>query len=169
MKRKLILLLLTAALMLTGCAGKAQNKEAAELCEAFFTAFTECESAAVGRMLEGSGSPFGFNDLTAAMAKRTETEIKKVSVKGEISAVSVKIRTVDFEAILDKVSEETDSEQSAHDYLLKAIQAENAKMKAFNTDIYVKNGKIQMTSDLADALTGGYMSVLNGILEEAHK
>lgn len=169
MKRKLILLLLAAAFMLTGCAGKTQNEEAAEQCEAFFAAFKECDGETVGRMLEGSGSPFSFNDLTAAMAKRMETEIGKVSQKGETVKVSVKISTVDFETLLNDVSEETDSEQSAHDYLLKAVQAEDAKMKTFKTDIYIKNGKIQMTSDLADALTGGYMSVLNGILEEAQK
>ena len=83
--------------------------------------------------------------------------------------VSTVITAVDLQKVLETLPETIDSVESAKEALIAALSAEDVPTKTFEVDVNLvqkdEAWAVEMTPELADALLGGYYS----ILEEAAK
>ena len=83
--------------------------------------------------------------------------------------VSSVITAVDLQKVLEGLPETIDSVESAKEALTAALNAEDVPTKTFEVDVNLvpedEKWVVEMTPELADALLGGYYS----ILEEAAK
>ena len=85
--------------------------------------------------------------------------------------VAAVITAVDLKKALESLPETIDSTDAAKEALSAAFSAEDVPTKEFEVDVSLaqEDGKwvVQMTPDLADALLGGYYSILEEAAEEA--
>ena len=169
-KRKIpaILLCLLLAVSCTACGGKSKE-EATAACEDFFQAYSSCDSQALTDSMEGLAAPAPFTDIQRGMAENLQFETKKVKSKGDTMVVSAVITAVDLQKVLETLPETIDSVESAKEALTTALSAEDVPTKTFEVDVNLvpkdETWAVEMTPELADALLGGY----NSILEEAAK
>lgn len=170
MKRKILaaLLCLLMAVSCTACGGK--NKEEAQAaCEDFFQAYSSCDSQALADSMEGLTAPAPFTDIQRGMAENLQFETKKVKNKGDTIVVTAVITAVDLQRVLETLPETIDSVESAKEALTAALSAEDVPTKTFEVDVNLvrkdETWVVDVTPELADALLGGYYS----ILEEAAK
>ncbi len=170
MKRKILAALLCLFLVLscTACSGKSKE-EAQAACEDFFQAYSSCDSQALADSMEGLMVPSPFTDIQRGMAENLRFETKKVKNKGDTMVVSAIITAVDLKKVLETLPETIDSVESAKEALTAALSEEDVPTKTFELDVnLVQKNEIwvvEVTPELADALLGGYYS----ILEEAAK
>lgn len=105
------------------------------------------------------------------MAEKLQFETKKVKSKGDTMVVSAVITAVDLKKVLESLPEAIDSTDAAKEALSAAFSAEDVPAKDFEVDVVLEqeDGKwaVQMTPELADALLGGYYSILEEAAEEA--
>lgn len=169
--RKILALLCSLLLVVscTACGGKGKE-EAKIACENFFQAYSSCDSQALTEFMEGLAAPAAFTDIQRGMAKSLQFELKKVKSKGNTMVVSAVITAVDLQKVLESLPETADSKESAKEALAAALDAENVPTKEFeaNVSLVQKDEKwaVKMTPELADALLGGYYSILKEAAEE---
>ena len=170
MKRRIlaVLLCLLMAVFSTACGGK--NKEEAQAaCEDFFQAYSSCDSQALADSMEGLATSAPFTDIQRGMAENLQFETEKVKSQGDTMIVSTVITAVDLQKVLETLPETIDSVESAKEALIAALSAEDVPTKTFEVDVNLvqkdETWAVEMTPELADALLGGYYS----ILEEAAK
>lgn len=167
-KNLAVLLCLLLAVSCTACGGKSKE-EAQAACEDFFQAYNSCDSQALADSMEGLTVPTPFTDIQCGMAENLQFETKKVKSKGDTMVVSAVITAVDLQRVLETLPETIGSVESAKEALTAALSAENVPTKTFEVDVnLVKTAEtwvVDVTPELADALLGGYYS----ILEEAAK
>ena len=170
-KRKIpaILLCLLLAVSCTACDGKSKE-EAKAACEDFFQAYSSCDSQALADSMEGLAAPAPFTDIQRGMAENLQFETKKVKSKGDTMVVSAVITAVDLQKVLETLSETIDSVESAKEALTTALSAEDVPTKTFEVDVNLvpkdETWVVDVTPDLADALLGGYYSILEEAAEE---
>lgn len=170
-KRKIpaILLCLLLAVSCTACGGKSKE-EAKAACEDFFQAYSSCDSQALADSMEGLAAPAPFTDIQRGMAENLQFETKKVKSKGDTMVVSAVITAVDLKKVLETLPETIDSVESAKEALTTALSAEDVPTKTFEVDVNLvpkdETWVVDMTPDLADALLGGYYSILEEAAEE---
>ena len=170
-KRKIlaILLCLLLAVSCTACDGKSKE-EAKAACEDFFQAYSSCDSQALADSMEGLAAPAPFTDIQRGMAENLQFETKKVKSKGDKMVVSAVITAVDLKKVLETLPETIDSVESAKEALTTALSAEDVPTKTFEVDVNLvpkdETWEVDMTPDLADALLGGYYSILEEAAEE---
>ena len=114
-------------------------------------------------------APVPFTDIQSGMAKNLQFETKTVKSDGDTMVVSSVITAVDLQKVLEGLPETIDSVESAKEALTAALNAEDVPTKMFEVDVNLvledEKWVVEMTPELADALLGGYYS----ILEEAAK
>lgn len=170
MKRRILaaLLCLLMAVSCTAC-GEKSKEEAQAACEDFFQAYSSCDSQALADSMEGLASPTPFTDIQREMAENLQFETKKVKSKGDTMVVSAVITAVDLQKVLEALPETIDSVESAKEALTAALSAEDVPTKTFEVGVNLvqkdETWAVDVTPELADALLGGYYS----ILEEAAK
>lgn len=170
-KRKIpaILLCLLLAVSCTACGGKSKE-EAKAACEDFFQAYSSCDSQALADSMEGLAAPAPFTDIQRGMAENLQFETKKVKSKGDTMVVSAVITAVDLQKVLETLPETIDSVESAKEALTTALSAEDVPTKTFEVDVNLvpkdETWVVDVTPDLADALLGGYYSILEEAAEE---
>lgn len=170
-KRKIlaILLCLLLAVSCTACDGKSKE-EAKAACEDFFQAYSSCDSQALADSMEGLAAPAPFTDIQRGMAENLQFETKKVKSKGDTMVVSAVITAVDLKKVLETLPETIDSVESAKEALTTALSAEDVPTKTFEVDVNLvpkdETWVVDVTPDLADALLGGYYSILEEAAEE---
>ena len=170
-KRKIlaILLCLLLAVSCTACDGKSKE-EAKAACEDFFQAYSSCDSQALADSMEGLAAPAPFTDIQRGMAENLQFETKKVKSKGDTMVVSAVITAVDLQKVLETLPETIDSVESAKEALTTALSAEDVPTKTFEVDVNLvpkdETWVVDVTPDLADALLGGYYSILEEAAEE---
>ena len=117
----------------------------------------------------GLAAPVPFTDIQSGMAKNLQFETKTVKSDGDTMVVSSVITAVDLQKVLEELPETIDSVESAKEALTAALNAEDVPTKTFEVDVNLvpedEKWVVEMTPELADALLGGYYS----ILEEAAK
>ena len=117
----------------------------------------------------GLAAPVPFTDIQSGMAKNLQFETKTVKSDGDTMVVSSVITAVDLQKVLEGLPETIDSVESAKEALTAALNAEDVPTKMFEVDVNLvledEKWVVEMTPELADALLGGYYS----ILEEAAK
>ena len=169
-KRKILaaLLCLLVVFCCTACGGKSKE-EAQTACEDFFQAYSSCDSQALADSMEGLSTPAPFTDIQRGMAENLQFETKKVKNQGDTMVVSAVITAVDLQKVLETLPETIDSIESAQEALTAALNREDVPTKTFEVDVNLvqkdETWVVEMTPELADALLGGYYS----ILEEAAK
>ena len=171
MKRKILgaLLCLLLAVSCTACGGKSKE-EAQAACEDFFQAYSSCDSQALADSMEGLATSAPFTDIQRGMAENLQFETKKVKSKDDTMVVSTVITAVDLQKVLETLPETIDSVESAKEALIAALSAEDVPTKTFEVDVNLvpkdETWVVDVTPDLADALLGGYYSILEEAAEE---
>lgn len=169
-KRKILALLfcLLMAVSCTACGGK-NKEEAKAACDDFFQAYSSGDGQALADSMGGLAAPVPFTDIQSGMAKNLQFETKTVKSDGDTMVVSSVITAVDLQKVLEGLPETIDSVESAKEALTAALNAEDVPTKMFEVDVNLvledEKWVVEMTPELADALLGGYYS----ILEEAAK
>ncbi len=174
MKNKIYSLLLIAFLCIFTVGCSSEEKENSKLfAEQFLTKYQQHDPT-ISEMIYGeTAQSFDFQGAQAALAEKITFEISEVKKDGDIYLVSTQITSVDFGAALDYLISSfsrNDSENVINERILNYLESDEAITKTFDVDIYVQteneNYKIVMTSELADALSGGYYAYINGIVED---
>ena len=170
MKRRILAVLLCLLMAVSSAACGGKNKEEAQVaCEDFFRAYSSCDSQALADSMEGLATSAPFTDIQRGMAENLQFETKKVKSKDDTMVVSTVITAVDLQKVLETLPETIDSVESAKEALIAALSAEDVPTKTFEVDVNLvqkdEAWAVEMTPELADALLGGYYS----ILEEAAK
>ena len=166
---EILLVLLVAAVLLTGCKAKAPQ-EAQEACESFIAAFTSQDEAALAAVLEGGELSMPASQMQQLMEEKLSFSIKESKKDGDTVTISAVITAVDLEQVLLSLPESVNSQEAAREALLAALQKEDVPRKDFSVEVLLvqQDGKwvVRMTRDLADALLGGYYSILDKLAEE---
>ena len=80
------------------------------------------------------------------------------------------IQAVDLQKVLEALPETTDSVESAKEALIAALSAEEVPIKEFEVNVTLaqrdETWVVEMTPELADALLGGYYSILREAAKE---
>lgn len=165
----ILTVLLAAAVLLAGCKGKVPQ-EAEEACESFFAAFTNQDEAALAAVLEGGGLSMPASEMQQLMEDKLSFSMKESKKDGDTVTISAVITAVDLEQVLLSLPESINSQEAAREALLAALQKEDVPRKDFPVEVLLvqQDGKwvVRMTRDLADALLGGYYSILDKLAEE---
>lgn len=175
-KKKLLPLLVAAAVVLLAAVlvlamGPWGNREARSACEAFVAAYAQSDGQGAGALLAGGGGDMQLGALTGAVARQTRVELGQMKEAEEGSVtIAARITTVDLQAVLNRIPASVDSAEAASRWLEEALAADDVETKTFDVEIAMvqveEQWKISMTPELADALMGGYYSMLSGILQE---
>lgn len=167
--RGILLVLLAAAMLLAGCKAKAPQ-EAEEACESFFAAFTNQDEAALAAVLEGGGLSMPASEIQRLMEDKLSFSMKESKKNGDTVTISAVITAVDLEQVLLSLPESVNSQEAAREALLAALQKEDVPRKDFSVEVLLVRQEdkwvVRMTRDLADALLGGYYSILDKLAEE---
>ena len=158
-------------LMLCGCSSKEK-----EQCKANVSAFLEAyqtKDTTCGKYLSGSEKDANveFEGFQSALADSITFKIKSVEENKESNIVNVVITNVDFKAVFeDLVNDDlkVDSTESVVLELEKRLQADDAPMREFEVPVKLnEDQKIEMSSELSNALLGGYTQYIYEITEGA--
>ena len=84
--------------------------------------------------------------------------------------VSAVVTSVDLRQVLESLPDTADSTEAAREALSAALADENVPTRSFDVDVTLvrqdDGWTVQMTPSLADALLGGYYSILREAAEE---
>lgn len=174
--RFLIMVILSlVCVSLTGCGSKD-----AEMCELvvedFLTAYQSLDNSA-GEYLANWTEEVQFNGVQALLAKQMTFSVEKAKMKDGGYLVMTEISTIDFKATFESVAtsvNEAASEETILDKLYDALESESPQIRTFSVNIpvqkYDEEYKVELTSELSNALFGGYNEYLSeltgGILNE---
>ncbi len=181
MKRFVIVLLAMFMLGTTGCKGKdsmkkgggdSESQKVQSVCAEFFDAYAHGDQEAVAQALGISGKYLQFGTIQSAVSKQLSIETGEVEMDGEAAVVNTVITSVDIETVLHGLPEEVDSVKAAQEAVLDILEREEVPVKEFEVEIRFAKREdgtwgVCMTPELADALSGGYYSMLERLEEEA--
>ena len=171
--RRLLALALCLPILAACCAGCADSgKEEAKLaCEEFFASYAGGEES--GLAIEGFGASEPLEGLQLQMAERLEFEVRDASGSGDAMQVSAVVTSVDLRQVLESLPDTVDSTEAAREALSAALADENVPTRSFDVDVTLvrqdDGWTVQMTPSLADALLGGYYSILREAAEEVQE
>ena len=124
----------------------------------------------VAAVLEGGELSMPASQMQQLMEEKLSFSIKESKKDGDTVTISAVITAVDLEQVLLSLPESVNSQETAREALLAALQKENVPRKDFSVEVLLvqQDGKwvVRMTRDLADALLGGYYSILDKLAEE---
>ena len=156
-------------LILCGCSSE-EKEQCKENVSAFLEAY-QAKDATCGKYLSGSeeDTNVAFEGFQSVLADPITFEIKSVDVNKEYNVVNVVITNVDFEAVFEGLVNEdlaVDSTENIALELEKRLQADDAPMREFEVPVKLnEEQKIEMTSELSNALLGGYTQYIYELTE----
>lgn len=161
-KRKwLVLFSVMCVFLLCGCSkGEETSKERVEK---FLTAYQQ-RDLSYTEYLENveENSVEGWKDFQSVLAEQLTYVIQSAETGEEYDTVQVLISTVDCAKGLDEVQQNHPELETKEDILKELetwLQEENAPRREAEVEVQVtKEGKIQLSLELSDALLGGYHS-----------
>ena len=111
-----------------------------------------------------------FEGFQAILAEPIKFEIKSVEVNKDYNIVNVVITNVDFgvvfEGLVNSDDLHIDTTEEIMDELEKRLQAKDAPMHEYEIAVKLdKEQKIEMTSELSNALLGGYTQYIYELTE----
>ena len=165
MKKKVVKCLcmvgLISTVLLSGCSSK-EKEQCEEQVMGFLTEY-QAQNSECGKYLAGSedDSTINFEGFQSILAESITFEIDSVKIEDEYNVVNTVIRNVDFGTVFEGLanSEELNIETTEGIMLEleKRLEAEDAPEREFEVPIRLdKEMKIEMTSELSNALLGGY-------------
>lgn len=156
-------------LMLCGCSSK-EKEQCEENVSAILEAY-QSKDETCGKYLSGNEKDANveFEGFQSVLADPITFEIKSVEVNKEYSIVNVVITNVDFEAVFEGLVNDdlkVDSTESIALELEKRLQADDAPMREFEVPVKLnEEQKIEMSSELSNALLGGYAQYIYELTE----
>ena len=152
---------LMSVLLLSGCSSK-EKEQCEEQVTKFLTAYQE-QDTECGEYLKGNedDSAVSFEGFQSILAKNITFEIDSVDVEDDYYVVTAIIENVDFGTVVENLANSNDLNiQTKEDILQeleKCLQAKDAPKREFEVPIRLDSEmKIEMTSELSNALLGGY-------------
>lgn len=170
MNKKFLLIVGLCMLVLCGCSLK-EEEQCKEQVTAFLTAY-QAKDVTSGKYLldNGGGEIMEFEGFQAILAEPIKFEIKSAEVDKDYNIVDVVITNVDFglvfEGLVNSDDLYIDTTEEIIDELEKRLKAKDAPMHEFEISVKLdKEQKIEMTSELSNALLGGYTQYIYELTE----
>lgn len=158
---KYLLFIVLGVMVLSGCSGK-EKEQCEKLVINFLNAYQQQEITCGEYLAQtGDDTEIKFEGFQSILAESITFEIESIKVKGDNSTVNVIIKNVDFGAVFDSLANSNDAKMETTEdviaELTKRLKDKNAPVREFEVPIKLdKKHKIQMTSELSNALLGGY-------------
>ena len=156
-------------LMLCGGPSKTE-KQCRENVEAFLQSYQSLDETCSEYLSKNENEEkTKFEGFQAFLAKQITYKINSVDVNEKNRTVEVKITNIDFKKIIEEfINKKTLNIASAEEFkneLIKKIQSKDAPKRKFNIVIKLDDDcKIIMTSELSNALLGGYTQYINELI-----
>lgn len=165
-----IVLLLVCLFGFSGCHSEEADMSQKTV-QQFLTLYQAQDSSAGAYIANRMDEEMEFKGFQSVLADRLSFEIQKSKKEDENYIVSVLIHNVDFQAAFEELSQEINvssvTESEILEQLKAKLQSESAKMKEFEVEVPVrKDGeeyKLILTSELSNALFGGYNEYLTSL------
>lgn len=158
---KCLLFIVLGIMLLSGCSGK-EKEQCKEQVTKFLKAYQQ-QDVTCGEYLTKTGedTEIKFEGFQSILAESVTFEIKSVKVNDSNATVNVVIKNVDFGKVFESLANSTDvNMETTEDVIVeltKRLKDKNAPDREFEVPIKLdKKYKIQMTSELSNALLGGY-------------
>lgn len=156
---------LISTVLLSGCSSK-EKEQCKEQVTGFLTAY-QAQDSECGKYLAGSegDGTINFEGFQGVLAESIIFEVESVEIEDEYHVVNTIITNVDFGTVVEELanSEELNME-TKEDILLELenrLKAEDAPEREFEVPIRLdKEMKVEMTSELSNALLGGYIEYI---------
>lgn len=167
--KKTLMMGALCVLILCGCSSK-EKKQCKENVSAFLEAY-QAHNTTCGKYLSGNDKDtnVAFEGFQSVLATPITFKIKSIEVNKEYNVVNVVITNVDFGAVFDGLVNEdfaVDSSENIALELEKRLQADDAPMREFEVPVKLnEEHKIEMTSELSNALLGGYTQYIYELTE----
>lgn len=156
--------------ILCGCSSE-EERQSEETVSAFISAY-QAQDPTCGEYLVGNeeGEAVTFEGFQSILAAPLSFEIKSVDSEEDSYTVNVVITNVDFGATLESMEEDSFEPASSEELLRELenrLQAEDAATRSFEVSVPVtQDQKIEMTSQLSNALLGGYTEYISDLTME---
>lgn len=156
-------------LLLCGCTSQ-EKEQCKENVSAFLESY-QAKDETCGKYLLENGKETGveFEGFQAILAEPITFEIKSVETNKEYDIVNVVITNIDFKIIFEELVNDDLEIVSKENIVLeleKRLQADEAPMREFEVPVRLnKEKKIEMTSELSNALLGGYTQYIYELTE----
>ena len=161
------------AFILCGCT--INEKQCQEKVKAFLMAYQK-KDVTCGKYLAGNkeDETVQFRGFQAILAESIEFKIESAKKHEDYNIVNVVITNVDFGRVYDGLVSNGDLQvDTTEDIIIeleKRLQKEDAPMREFEVEIIMdKEEKIEMTSELSNALLGGYTQYIYELMEGGAK
>lgn len=158
---KCLIFLMLSAMVFTGCSGK-EKKLCKEQVTEFLNAYQQ-QNGMCGEYLTNTGddAEVKFEGFQAILAEPITFKIKSVKVEDNNAAVNVVIENVDFGKVFENLVKSNDVKMETTEDIIaeltKLLEDKNAPVREFEVSVKLdKDYKIEMTSELSNALLGGY-------------
>lgn len=156
--------------VLYGCSSK-EETQCQENVEAFLTAY-QAQDKACGKFLSGNYEEVSveFEGFQAVLAESIKFEIESSEIDKDSNVINVVITNVDFGKVFEGMASSDDFQSNITEDIIieleKRLQAEDAPVREFEVAIKLdKEQKIEMTSELSNALLGGYTQYIYELTE----
>lgn len=162
--------LILACSLLAVLAGCGSSKELKSVCDTFLESYAQGDSQTLAELFGSTKDEVQMGEIQSALAEKISIKTGNTKKKGKTAVVSAVITSPDLETLLNALPEEIDSTDEAKEALVKAIEGENTAVKEFLVEIALEQNEdekwqIRMTPELADALLGGYYSIMSEMVE----
>lgn len=170
---KFILLFGSLCLALTGCSSK-EKEQCKDNVASFLDSYQQKDSSC-GEYLLGDeeDSDVEFNGFQSILAEPIKYEINSVEINDDNNIVNVTVTNVDFGKVVEELVNDTSLTNSSDSILAeleKRLGSDGAPTKEFEVPIRLnKEYKIEMTSELSNALLGGYTEYIYELTEGAEQ
>lgn len=156
-----LLVSIVTIMLLCGCSAK-EKEQCKEQVTKFLTAYQEQETTC-GEYLAGNedDGAVTFEGFQSVLSENISFEVDSVEVVDDFYEVSVVIENVDFGMVIEELANSNDLNIETTDGILmeleKRLLSDDSPKREFEVIIRLdKDMKIEMTSELSNALLGGY-------------
>lgn len=168
--KKYIIAIILGFCLLSSCSSE-DAKQSKENVLAFLTAY-QAQDETCGQYLAGNeeNTNVKFEGFQSILAEPIKFEINSVKEEKEYTIVNVNITNVDFGKVFEELANsdelQIDTTENIAAELKTRLQAEEAPVIEFEVPIKLnKENKIEMTSELSNALLGGYTQYIYELTE----
>jgi hypothetical protein len=162
MKQRVLIIWLTiVVLCLSGCNGK-EKKRCKENVNSFLSKYQKSDPTCGSFLSSENDDEIKFEGYQKIFAQSITYKIKKVNIDKEKKTVEVIINNIDFRTVCNNLFEDLEKNSNLDskdvDLLLeKELTLEDVPMKEYTVLFLLdENDKIQLTSEVSNALLGGY-------------
>lgn len=163
-----IFVVLTILICLLSSCSKAQD-ERGMVVEEFLTAYQSLDTNAGQYLMQSRDEGMiEYNGIQKILAEKMVFSVGKVHEENESTVVSVTITTVDVKLILEHILSGLDDNATSESIvaeLYETAQSTDAQTRTFNIEVPIyqdEDGyKVVLTSELSNALFGGYNEYLS--------